>query len=88
MDEPKKEVVKDEPKIEALPMIEQARQAALELRAANAERLAIVEREEKLFAMQTLGGKSEAGTAAPVESDQDRIKRETRELFKGTGLFP
>ena len=55
--------------IEEKTLIEQAREAAIELRAANAEKRALLEREERMRANDMLGGRAEAGipTPKPVE---------------------
>jgi len=93
MEETKKEETKKEEtaKIEDAgePIIAEARKAAEEIRLANAEKLKLLEREEKLLARQeairALGGGSPAGQKTE-ENPEVKKKKEAMEFFKGTTI--
>jgi len=74
-EEVKKEETTEEPK--ELDMIDKAKLAASDLRAANVERLKIIEREERLLAESKLGGETTAGKeeVKKEETPQDYAKR-------------
>ncbi len=72
----------EEPKPEPEPeedsgMLEKARKIVEEMKAANEERKKLLEREEKLRAMELLAGKSEAGKEEKKEeiSPKDYVKK-------------
>lgn len=65
--------------------LEQAEQIAARIEAANAEHLALLERQEKLRAQEVLGGRSEAGITVVVDKDKQRTD-EINERLKHTGL--
>ena len=64
------QIIKEADK-EANNLIDDANKSAERLEKANAEHKALLEREEKLFALRKLGGRSEAGQAPEI------IKEET-----------
>ena len=81
-EEPKPE---PEPKPEDLGMLENARKIVEEMKAANEERKKLLEKEEKLKAMELLGGKSEAGKEEPEPeiSPKEYVKKVMSGEIKG-----
>lgn len=75
--------VADEP----LPsMIDKAMEAAEALKAANAEKKILLDREEKLKATEMLGGTSEAGTPiVPVNPEQKAADARVKAIGMATG---
>ena len=67
-------------------LIEKATEAAKELRAANAEKRVLLEREEKLRADDLLGGSSDAGQAKPEINEAEQKKQSAMEFWKGTDI--
>jgi len=79
------EIKSNEPDTTSL--IDKALAAANRQEAANAELKTLLDRQERINAIKLLGGRSEAGQApVPVISEEERIKAETRLLFKGTQI--
>lgn len=86
------EMQKEETKIEpttptALNLIEQAKAIRDEIKAENDRREALLRQEQELTSIKMLSGSAEAGKpSAPAETEEERIKRETREFFKGSAI--
>jgi len=55
-------------------LLEDTYKAIAELKALNAEKKALLDREEKLRAVEALGGHSEAGTTLPPQKSEQEIK--------------
>lgn len=67
--------------------IDAANAASERLEKANIEHKALIEKEEKMMAMRMLGGRADAGQApAPVLSEEEKLRAETREYFKGSAI--
>ena len=69
---------------ETIPLAE-AKKVAAEMRAANAERKTLIEREEKLAAIRMLGGKS-AGGQTPQKSEAEIKQEQAKNFWKGTEI--
>ena len=72
-------------------LIEQANKAAQRIEAANAEMRDLVKRQEAMQqqaeAIRIMGGRSAAGSnQPPVMSEDERLKQEMKEFFKGTAV--
>lgn len=67
---------------ENISLIEQAREAAKELRAANAEKAELLNREERLRSEQMLSGTSEAGIP-PVPKKEETPQEYKDRIIKG-----
>jgi hypothetical protein len=65
-------------------LIDSANKAALRLEEANKVNAELVRRMEAIEARRVLGGYSEVGQKAPELSDEEKIKIDTRNMFKGT----
>ena len=63
-------------------MIDEAREQADRMEKANAERKALIERDEKLQARRMLGGTSEAGTA-PVAPKEETAQEYAKRVMGG-----
>jgi len=57
-------------------LLEQTIEAAKVLKEANAERKALLDREEAMKSLEIIGGKSAGGTANPPQKDPELEKRE------------
>lgn len=66
--------------------LEEAKAIAERLEKANAENKQLVERFEKLRTMDILGGRSSASEPKPVISEEDKLKTETKDFFKGSEI--
>jgi hypothetical protein len=70
-----------------LSLIEKANKAAARLEEANKVMDALVKRQEQIDARRILGGQAEAGAPkAPVLSDEEKIKIDMKNYFKGTAI--
>ena len=68
-------------------LIEQANAAAQRMEEANKIKEALILREEKLEARRLLGGTASAGqSSAPVISEEDKLKADTINYFKGSAI--
>jgi len=79
---------KEEDEKAELTLIEKANQAAERLEKANKESLEIAKRNERMLAEMRLQGRSFAGQAEKIESEDEKWRREAKERYKGTGLDP
>ena len=86
MDEETKTEVKEVAQQQGLNLVEQATLLRDEIRAENDRREAILKQEQELHAIQMLSGHAQAGQAPVQISEEERIKAETRLLFKGTQI--
>jgi signal transduction histidine kinase len=66
--------------------LEEARNLVEELRQANAERLALIEREERLRVENLLGGHSEAAIKVDEPSEEDKKRARVNQMLEGTGF--
>lgn len=71
---------------EEINLIEQARTAASELRAANIELKTLIERGEKIRAEDILKGTAEAGVTLPEKSTEEINIEGMKNYFKGTAV--
>lgn len=67
-------------------LIDAANKAAARLEEANKINLELLRRAEALDARRILGGYSEAGNKAPEVSEEEKIKIDMKNYFKGTAL--
>lgn len=65
-------------------ILEETKEVLAELKVANAERLALIEREEKLHAEQLISGKAEAGITPPPIDHELEIRNKAKSYFSGT----
>jgi hypothetical protein len=72
--------------------IAEAKQAAIDLKEANAEKAKLLEREEALNTLKMLGGKSDAGAKPKEKTEEEKEVDSARAMLAGTGyediLFP
>jgi hypothetical protein len=66
--------------------LEEAKAIAERLEKANAENKQLVERLEKLRTLDILGGRSSASEPKPVISEQDKLKQDSKDFFKGSEI--
>jgi len=70
-----------------LSIIEEAKEAADELRKANEEKKNLLDREEKLMAERELGGKSQM--SIPIkETEDEKWAKDAKIRYEGTGMDP
>jgi len=92
MEDEKKEEIKTEEVIEDADekIINEAKKAANEQMTANAIKLKILEKEEKLIArkeaLAALGGNSIAGFRTPEEDERMKKKKGAMDFWKGSGI--
>jgi len=67
-------------------IVDRATAAAKELREANAEKKALLDREEALQARRELGGQSEAGFRKEKKTPEQAKVDDAADYFKGTAL--
>ena len=79
--EKNKESIETEEEAKALTMLEQTTAAIEELKAANAEKKALLDREEKIIAARMLSGKANAGT--PDKPKGETPKEYADKILKG-----
>ena len=78
---------KTEPSV-ANSLIEQAKAIAVQMKAENDRREALIKREEELQAVRMLSGETHAGSEPKQETQEDKWKREAKVRYAGTGLDP
>lgn len=71
---------------EKLNTIEEAKMISEKLEKQNSELKLLLDRQEKILASQILGGRSQAGTPAPVVSKEDEARNRINEMLKSTGM--
>ncbi|HKZ49676.1 MAG TPA: hypothetical protein VJ110_01605 [Candidatus Nanoarchaeia archaeon] len=65
-------------------LLEKSVKAAADIRHANAETAALLDRQERLMAAQMLSGRSEAGQITPAIKPEDEFRMKERAYWKGT----